>query len=100
MDDRKLELVVTRENGKIEKVRIRKGSDYVYELLPYLNEWGNIEFKNLGNNIIKETGFGFRHPALDSLVTPTEELLTDIRTNFLKLKAVSGNSPIILVYKD
>ena len=100
MDDRKLELVVTRENGKIEKVRIRKGSDYVYELLPYLNEWGNIEFKNLGNNIIKETGFGFRHPALDSLVTPTEELLTDIRTNFLKLKAVSGNCCLTVRNKE
>ena len=73
MNERKLELVVTRDNeGNIEKVRIRKGSDYVYELLPYLNEWGNIEFKNLGNNIIIETGFGFRNPALDNLVTPTE----------------------------
>ena len=100
MDDGKLELVVTRENGKIEKVRIRKGSDYVYELLPYLNEWGNIEFKNLGNNIIKETGFGFRHPALDSLVTPTEELLTDIRTNFLKLKATSGNYHLTVRNKE
>lgn len=47
MNERELELVVTRENEKIKKVRIRKGSDYIYEMRQYLNKFGNIEFKNL-----------------------------------------------------
>ena len=36
MDNEKLELVVTRDNdGKIKKVRIRRGSEYIYELRNY-----------------------------------------------------------------
>lgn len=100
MDERKLELVVTRENGKIKKVRIRKESNYIYEMLPYLNEFGYIEFKNLVNNIIIETGFGFKHPSLSDLVKPTEELLIEIRTNFLKLKATSGNYHLTVRNKE
>ena len=100
MDERKLELVVTRENGKIEKVRVREGSKYIYEMLPYLNEFGYIELKNLGNNIIIETGFGFKHSSLSDLVKPTEELLIEIRTNFLKLKATSGNYHLTVRNKE
>lgn len=91
MNERELELVVTREEGEIKKVRIRKGSEYIYEILPYLNKFGYIEFKDIIHNVVRETGFEFKHPVLYSLVQPTEQLLTDIRTNFLKMKAMSGN---------
>lgn len=100
MNDRKLELVVTRENGKIKKVIVREGSEYIYEMLPYLNEFGYIEFKNLVNNIIIETGFGFKHSSLSDLVKPTEELLIEIRTNFLKLKATPGNYHLTVHNKE
>ena len=92
MEKRKLELVVTRdENGKIEKVRIRKGSDYIYEMLPYLNSFGNIEFKYLLNESIIQTPLaGIVHVNLYGLVAPTEELLTDIRTNFLKISTLKN----------
>lgn len=94
MSDRELELVVTRENGEIKKVRIRRGSEYIFEMLPYLDKYGDIELKNLGNNMIIGTTFNFRHPYLCDLVEPTEELLTDIRTNFLKMKPTSSNCHI------
>lgn len=92
MNERKLELVVTRENGKIKKVRIRKGSDYIYEMKQYLNKFGNIEFKNLEDNTTIETSIeSLAHPKIDGLVKPSEELLYDIRANFLKITGMFGN---------
>ena len=92
MNERKLELVVTRENGEIRKVRIRKGSDYIYEMRQYLNKFGNIEFKNLEDNSVIETSIeSLAHPKIDGLVKPSEELLYDIRSNFLKITGMFGN---------
>ena len=93
MDNRKLELVVTRDNdGNIKNVRIRRDSEYIYEMRQYLNKYGNIEFKHIENESIIETPItDIVHPILYDLTKPTEELLYDIRSNFLKITGMYGN---------
>lgn len=86
-----LELVVTRTDDRIDQVRLRRGDEYVGEILPYLNKYGKIQLKDLLNFTVSEVSLDFKSSDLEDLVRSSEELLDDIRTNYLKITHLKGN---------
>lgn len=93
MDNRKLELVVTRDNdGNIKNVRIRRDSEYIYEMRQYLNKYGNIEFKHIENESIIETPItDIVHPILSDTLRNKDDLILclnrdNIDLNYLYLR--------------
>ena len=86
-----LELVVTRTDERIDQVRIRRGEDYVVEILPYLNKYGEVQMRDLLRFTITNVSLDFIDRYLEDLVRPSEELLDDIRSNYLKMTYLKGN---------
>lgn len=91
MNKDELELVVTRTDDRIDQVRLRRGEEYVGEILPYINKYGKIQLKDLLNFTILEISLDFKSSDLKDLVKPSEELLDDIRKNYLKMTHLKGN---------
>lgn len=96
MDESKLELEVTRENGCIEQIRVKRGEEYIGEILPYLNKYGKIQMKDLLNRKIIEISLDFVDRDLEGLViprlfVPTKAFFDDIRSNYLKMTYLKSN---------
>ena len=91
MNEDELELVVTRTDDRIDQVRLRRGEEYICEILPYLNKYGKMQVRDLLPFDVKEVSLDFKDRDLENLVRPPEELLDEIRTNYLKMTHLSGN---------